>query len=410
MREGSGRVATLMVGSAIALALIAAPLAIDWTGLKIDPKCAEAKGDGGKGGGGGGEGGDKGDKGGKGKGGKGKGDGKGKGTGSSDGDDGDSDNDSDSNDGDGDSDDGSPDDGDGKGKGKGKGGSGTGSADGDDGDSESSDMVEGDDGESDGDPVQSQTATASAAAEDAPAAPAVRVRAATNKSVAARRSATVTIKTIRGLPPQGRSPTAPSGVQISPALSPPQGAVLAVAPCATDAADPICAPVGVQPAAVPAVDIAPPRIDPAAGSVPDAPPDPAQDPAQTQLAYAVPKAGLEPEPRPNIDENIYGLMQVEAVRYVDTTIPILIVQGLVFNMSRTKRPVPPLVAVVSDAEGNEVARWKFYAEAPTLQPGASTGFRSETVDPAPDSTRITVVFAPPEESQVASGEASVQPR
>jgi hypothetical protein len=159
-------------------------------------------------------------------------------------------------------------------------------------------------------------------------------------------------------------------------------------------------------------DIAAPAIEPAAGpvSLPEPPSDPVPDPTQTQLAYAIPNTGLEPEPRPDIDENIYGLMQVEAVRYVDTTIPILIVQGLVFNMSRAKGPVPPLIAIVSDAHGKELARWKFMAEAPILEPGASTGFRSETVDPAPHSTKITVVFALPEAPQVAGGEVPIEPR
>lgn len=86
-------------------------------------------------------------------------------------------------------------------------------------------------------------------------------------------------------------------------------------------------------------------------------------------------------------------MQVEATRYTEATVPVLQVQGRVINMSRTKRSVPPLVAIVTDDRGRELAHWRFFAEAPTLEPRASTGFRSETVDPTSASTKVTVVFA-----------------
>jgi hypothetical protein len=521
MRKGSGRIGTLMLGSAIALALAASPFAIDWAGLQINLKSAEAKGDGGKGGkgGGGGKGGkargggksgggeEGGSEGGEGEGGSkggegngegggseggegggsegGEGDGEeggsegkagkgGRGKGAEGGSDGDSDNDadddgegsgegdgrsgrggwksSDAQDGESEGDDDSDDDGRDDGKsGKGKGGrkaSDASDSDGDDddgenddsgdddgedrsevdgdsddgGDGEESSAIEGSDSTSENaagdrssasaDQVQARRAAATASVGSLFSTPVI-ARNAAHRPAAVRRTVTVSIKTVRGLPPRDRDGFEHAGARMAAAPAPAASAdpVIAIAQCAAAAPGSSCPPPAAE-AAAPVPDIAPPAVEPAAGpvSVPDIPSDPAPDPTQTQLAYAMPRTGLEPEPRVDIDESIYGLMQVEAVRYVDTTVPILVVQGLVFNMSRAKRPVPPLVAIVSDADGRELARWKFTAEAPTLEPGASTGFRSETVDPAPHSTKITVVFALPEQPQVAVGEAPIEPR
>ena len=102
-------------------------------------------------------------------------------------------------------------------------------------------------------------------------------------------------------------------------------------------------------------------------------------------------AKLDPS-RPVYDE-IYGLQQVEARRYADGDVPVLIVQGVVSNMSLGQRPVPPLVAIVQDKRGRELMRWSFRAEAESLGPGAATGFRSEMFDPQSESAKVTIVFA-----------------
>jgi hypothetical protein len=86
---------------------------------------------------------------------------------------------------------------------------------------------------------------------------------------------------------------------------------------------------------------------------------------------------------------------VEATQYTDgTTTPIIMVQGLVTNMSRSSRHVPPLLAIVWDKDGRELKRWKFTVELPTLSPGRSTGFRSEAMAPDSNSAKVTVVLAP----------------
>jgi hypothetical protein len=99
------------------------------------------------------------------------------------------------------------------------------------------------------------------------------------------------------------------------------------------------------------------------------------------------------DPSLPVYDEIYGLQQVEARRYADGGVPVLIVQGIVSNMSLGQRPVPPLVAIVQDERGRELVRWSFRAEADSLDAGASTGFRSEMLDPQSESAKVTIVFA-----------------
>jgi hypothetical protein len=72
-------------------------------------------------------------------------------------------------------------------------------------------------------------------------------------------------------------------------------------------------------------------------------------------------------------DQIYRLQQVEARLYSGGGIPILVMQGLVSNMSNGERSVPSLLAIAQDNQGKELTRWTFSAEVES-GPGASTGF------------------------------------
>jgi hypothetical protein len=87
-----------------------------------------------------------------------------------------------------------------------------------------------------------------------------------------------------------------------------------------------------------------------------------------------------------------ALRQVQAVKGTDQGLPILTVQGVVVNVSDRVQRVPLLVATIKDLQGKELDRWTFTAEASTLPPGGSTGFRTETVYPANSSTNVGVTF------------------
>jgi hypothetical protein len=90
----------------------------------------------------------------------------------------------------------------------------------------------------------------------------------------------------------------------------------------------------------------------------------------------------------------YLLQRVEARRYSNRGVIVLVVQGLVSNMSNQERSVPPLLAIVRDDHGKEVMRWTFRTNADSLAPGASSGFRSEISDPQSKSAKVTIVIAP----------------
>jgi ribosomal protein S6E (S10) len=94
------------------------------------------------------------------------------------------------------------------------------------------------------------------------------------------------------------------------------------------------------------------------------------------------------------DKQIYRLQHVEARRYSDGDMPILVVQGLLSNTSNGERSVPSLLAIAQDDQGKELMRWTFSAEVESLGPGASSGFRSEMIDPKSEAAKVTIVIAP----------------
>jgi hypothetical protein len=94
------------------------------------------------------------------------------------------------------------------------------------------------------------------------------------------------------------------------------------------------------------------------------------------------------------DKHIYRLQHVEARRYSDGDMPILVVQGLVSNTSNGEGSVPSLLAIAQDDQGKELMRWSFSAEVESLGPGASSGFHSEMIDPQSEAAKVTVVIAP----------------
>lgn len=86
------------------------------------------------------------------------------------------------------------------------------------------------------------------------------------------------------------------------------------------------------------------------------------------------------------------LRQVEASKTNDQGMPILTIQGVIVNTSNRVQLVPQLEAVIRDLQGGELDRWTFNAEINQLPPGASTGFRTETMYPTSVSTNVDVTF------------------
>ncbi len=101
--------------------------------------------------------------------------------------------------------------------------------------------------------------------------------------------------------------------------------------------------------------------------------------------------GLEEEP---FDLGL-ELREVKSVRRLIDGERVVVIEGLVVNLSTQDRQVPPLSASVTDAEGIELDRWTFHAESASLAPGATTRFETVAKNPPREGNLgIDFVFEP----------------
>jgi hypothetical protein len=75
------------------------------------------------------------------------------------------------------------------------------------------------------------------------------------------------------------------------------------------------------------------------------------------------------------------LRDVKSVRRLVDGKRVVVVEGLVVNLSKEDRQVPPLRASVTDAEGVELDRWTFQAASASLPPGGTTRFETVAKNP-----------------------------
>jgi hypothetical protein len=142
--------------------------------------------------------------------------------------------------------------------------------------------------------------------------------------------------------------------------------------------------------------IQPYKTPPAVPQAPEPPPAPRQQALQQQAPQE--QASRPPTPMPSAEG--LKLRDVKAARTVDQGVAILTVEGTIVNTSGEARQVPPLMATVSDTKGTQLDRWTFTAEIPQLSPGGTTGFRTETIYPTNQSTKVAVTFASDSTAQV----------
>jgi predicted Zn finger-like uncharacterized protein len=70
---------------------------------------------------------------------------------------------------------------------------------------------------------------------------------------------------------------------------------------------------------------------------------------------------------------------------------VVVIEGLVVNVSGETRKVPRLSASLTDAVGVERDRWTFAAADPSLAPGAATGFETVAKNP-PRESNLSIDF------------------
>ncbi len=75
------------------------------------------------------------------------------------------------------------------------------------------------------------------------------------------------------------------------------------------------------------------------------------------------------------------LRDVKSVRRLVDGERVVVIEGLVVNVSDQTRKVPPLRASLTDAEGVELDRWTFEAADASLAPGGATEFETVAKNP-----------------------------
>lgn len=80
-------------------------------------------------------------------------------------------------------------------------------------------------------------------------------------------------------------------------------------------------------------------------------------------------------------------------RDTENGVPVLIVEGVVRNISSTPRDIPKIKVILRDSSGNSVQATIFTATEPRVPPGGGVPFRTTIVQPSSSATDISVDFA-----------------
>ena len=91
-------------------------------------------------------------------------------------------------------------------------------------------------------------------------------------------------------------------------------------------------------------------------------------------------------------DQVLALEKVTSARRLVAGDRVLIITGLVVNISDRPRKLPKLRASVTDAEGQELTYWLFSPSGETLLPGESAPFKTSTSNPPEDAASVLVTF------------------
>jgi predicted Zn finger-like uncharacterized protein len=95
-----------------------------------------------------------------------------------------------------------------------------------------------------------------------------------------------------------------------------------------------------------------------------------------------------------LEVNLRGLafLDVRTFRELDGSTPVLVVDGVIENVSDSDRPVPRLRFGLRSTSGREVYAWTMEPAVQTLEPGGRTNFRSRLPAPPEAATDVQVRF------------------
>ena len=89
------------------------------------------------------------------------------------------------------------------------------------------------------------------------------------------------------------------------------------------------------------------------------------------------------------------LRDVKSVRRLVDGESVIIIEGLVANVSEEDRQVPLMRASLLDSDGEELDQWTFSAQAEALPPGGTTAFETSMQNP-PRAGNLSIDFVEPE--------------
>lgn len=96
-----------------------------------------------------------------------------------------------------------------------------------------------------------------------------------------------------------------------------------------------------------------------------------------------------------LEVNLRGIdiVEVKTRREIDGATPVLVVEGILENVSATTRPVARIRFGLMSSTGREVYAWTMEAAKPTLDPGEMMPFRSRLPAPPDAANAVEVRFA-----------------
>lgn len=105
------------------------------------------------------------------------------------------------------------------------------------------------------------------------------------------------------------------------------------------------------------------------------------------------KLGIETKEPSQVGEGL-KLEDITSVKREVEGALMLVIEGAVVNVSDQEQSVPSLRAVITDAEGGEIAAWTFTAEGDSLAPGGRASFSTSTEDPE-RGVNLSLIFVEP---------------
>ena len=72
---------------------------------------------------------------------------------------------------------------------------------------------------------------------------------------------------------------------------------------------------------------------------------------------------------------------------------VMQIQGDIFNKTDKEITLPPLKAALEDDSGKLLFDWTFGVDRPTIRPGETINFKTETKNPPPEATKLAVTFS-----------------